>query len=203
MFVLVKYRSICLYVSCNLTLSCVIWLWYWRLFLIRNLHIDVWGSSKNLPTGRKEERFRVSDFSVGFCHHPSLEPLPRLGQQSHWGNAIHVNLLRTQGSFLRCQGRNRLRILLHQEPFQILIWKGFSCDMLRYPPVCCAPDCFSSDVRELRVFSWNYCPSPNLSTQVLGLPDNLVYRHYIALQYASSLSTTSRQVRSTAHRLPR
>ena len=39
--------------------------------------------------------------------------------------------------------------------------------------------------------------------QALGLSDNSLCRHCIALQYASSLSATSRRVRKTEHVLPR
>jgi len=162
-----------------------------------------WGSSENLPTGRKEERFGVSDFEVlYFVTTCPLEPLPRLCQQSCWGSTVHVNLLRTKGSSSRCWGRNRLRNQLCQGLFQIPLWQSFSCDVLRYPPVCCAPDCFSGVIKQLCGFSWDYCPIPNLSMQALGLPDDSLCRHCIPLQYASNFSATSRWVSSTEHLLP-
>lgn len=51
---------------------------------------------------------------------------------------------------------------------------------------------------ELCVFPWDYCPTP-LSTQALGLPGNSLCMHCTALQHASSLSATSRRVRSAEH----
>lgn len=110
---------------------------------------------------------------------------------------MHINPLRTKGSSLRYQGRNRMSCT----PSETI-----SVHSIKVSAVMCSRALLFVVLQivftvalELCVFSRDYCPTSNLLA--LRLPDKSLCRHCTDLQCFSSLSATSRWIRSAEHML--